>query len=178
MDTLYQSEQFKHGERRETETVSASVSGLFLNYIYIHTWIYMYIYTVYIYIYQMCLSEPLLSPFWPRASACVVLSSCWRHETLYKTQSQRHYWDVDWLLALYLHHFWCFYSCVPPVFYVFLSLFWPFNSPRFILSACACEYVSGGNVMERMSWEKESTFLIILCNLCVCLCVLSIMVGF
>lgn len=80
----------------------------------------VYFWIVYIHIYLKC---ACLNLYWvhigpPRLQACVVLSPCWWHKTLYQTQSQRHYWNVDWLIALYLHHFWCFYSCVPPIFLI------------------------------------------------------------
>lgn len=113
IDTLYQSEQFKHGKTRDWD-FSASMSGIFLNYVSnVPVWTF---------------TESILAQ-------CLGLCSslpCWWHKTLYQTQSQRHYWNVDWLIALYLHHFWCFYSCVPPVFF-FVGFFY---SPCFILFVC------------------------------------------
>lgn len=139
----------------------------------------VYFWIVYIHIYLKC---ACLNLYWvhigpPWLQACVVLSPCWRHETLYQTQSQRHYWNVDWLIALYLHHFWCFYSCTTHL--LFFSFFWFFNSPCLILFECM--NIFGRNVTERMSREKESTFFyffILVHNLCVCSCVLSVMIGF
>lgn len=84
----------------------------------------VYFWIVYIHIYLKC---ACLNLYWvhigpPWLQACVVLSPCWRHETLYQTQSQRHYWNVDWLIALYLHHFWCFYSCTTHLLFFFFFL--------------------------------------------------------
>lgn len=134
-------------ERHETGTVSASMSGIFLNYIYIY---------IHIYIKCACLNitESILAQSLGLCSSSLLLAT----QTLYQTQSQRHYWNVDWLIALYLHHFWCFYSCVPPV----LLLVCFFDSPCFSLFVCMWMFLVR---MCQSDWVgRKSTFLIILVN--------------
>lgn len=108
IDTLYQSEHFKHGKTRDWKVLQPQCQ------------VYFWIMYIYLYLKRACLNLYWVHIGPETTGLCSSLSPCWRHETLYQTQSQRHYWDVDWLIALYLHHFWCFYSCTThPLFFWF-----------------------------------------------------------
>ena len=86
-------------------------------------------------------------------------------------------WIVDWQIALYLHHFGCFYSCVPPAFCVGFSIPLPLfffvcvnvSSLCMQLSKRVCVCVCEG-VCKRVCLSLHALMCVCV-SACVCVCV-------